>query len=186
MKVHILYIPGLGDNYDWFRTFSLRGWRMYGVVPVFVPITWSDKGTFESKLALVRAAVQATPKSAQVVLIGESAGATLALHVANSSSRVKRVITLCGVASRHAPISATLRQSVPALHKAVSSLPTSLTEVDTHSIRAWYDPVVNNRHSVASGAQVHTVPLIGHLFTIGVCLTLLAPYLVAIAKSNKK
>jgi pimeloyl-ACP methyl ester carboxylesterase len=184
MKTQILYIPGLGDGYDHFRAVALKTWVLHGVVATHVPIKWYDKGSMESKLLRIRQAIDGVPTDRKIVLIGESAGAALALHAAERYRRVSCVITLCGVASARTPIASSLRRRAPALHQAVQSLPAEVS-CDLHSVRATVDHVVNKQYSVAPGAKLHVWWTFGHIATITLGLTLLAPLLAAIAKQSK-
>jgi pimeloyl-ACP methyl ester carboxylesterase len=183
MKTTVIYIPGLGDGYDGFRKASLRTWRLWGVRAVHVPITWYDGQPMNEKLTRIRKAIDRVPRPSAVVLVGESAGATLALHEGEQNERVTRVITLCGVARSNTPISSHLRSKAPALDQAVRKVPESYT-VDVHSIRAAMDAVVGNRYSTAAGASVHVIWTMGHLTTIVACLTILAPIISTIAKKQ--
>lgn len=184
MSTHIVYVPGLGDRYDPFRRACLRLWRLWGVSVEHVPITWYDGADFETKYRLVESAV-ARSKATNTVVIGESAGATLALHVGASHPDVSRVITLCGVARPNTPISGYLRRRAPALNKGVDTLQESF-DVDVHSVRAWMDGVVGRKYSVVDGAKEHVIWSVGHFSTIALCLTVFAPLIAAIAKKTKK
>lgn len=179
----ILYIPGLGDGYDRFRRSVLRAWVLYGVRAKLVPITWYDGDDFETKYRLVTQAV-ARAATDRVVLIGESAGATLALHAAaDPQLRIAKVITLCGVTRRTTPISPYLRRRAPALDHAVRHLPEAY-RTPIISLRATFDHVVGRRSSIAVGATERVIWSVGHLFTIMLCLTLLAPYVVHMARRS--
>lgn len=184
MRTHVIYIPGLGDRYDGFRRSMLRSWKLWGVAVTHVPITWYDKGSMESKLQLIQSAIGAIPESSRVVLIGESAGATLALHTGHHDKRVSRVITLCGVARSFTPVSNYLRKRAPALDQAVNSLPED-PSADVHSVRAAVDGVVGSNYSSTAHATRHVIWSIGHLTTIALCLTVYAPIISAIAKKQK-
>ena len=185
MQTYIIYIPGLGDQYGRLRTWALKTWRLRGVTAVHQAITWYDGGDMESKLALIKSAIDKAPNDARIVLVGESAGAALALHAATRDQRVVRVITLCGVARPDTPVSAYLRRKAPALHQAVSSLPETFS-ADVHSVRARVDGVVGKRYSSTTDATRHVVWSVGHLTTIALCLTLYAPIITTIAKKHKK
>lgn len=185
MQTYIIYIPGLGDQYGWFRAWALKSWRFWGVTAVHQAITWYDGGNMESKLGLIKSAIDQVPEGAHVVLVGESAGAALALHAATRDKRIGRVITLCGVARPDTPVSQYLRKKAPALHEAVSTLPETF-DTDVHSVRAKLDGVVGKRYSSTRGATRHVVWTVGHLTTITLCLTMLAPIITTIAKKRKK
>lgn len=182
MNTRIVYIPGLGDRYDGFRRFALKLWRIWGVQAEFVPIKWYDGEGYDQKMTRVKIAIEQN-KSNRLVLFGESAGATLALHAAKAGG-VDRVVTVCGVATSHAPISSYLNKKAPALVPATRTLPQEST-LDVHSVRAAIDPVVNRKYSVAQGATVHKLWTIGHFTTIVLCLTVLSPLMVTIAKKSK-
>lgn len=138
----------------------------------------------ESKLGRITDAIDRIKGGGRLVLIGESAGASLALHAAASDSRVTRVITLCGVARPDTPVSAHLRRRAPALNDGVDSL-RGVYDMDVHCVRAAVDGVVNKRYSVVKGAKEHVIWSVGHLPTISLCLTILAPIISAIAKKQK-
>lgn len=184
MRTHIIYIPGLGDGYEWFRTRALSSWRLGGVEVTHIPMTWYDGRSMSAKLDKIMAAIDRVPSGCRVVLIGESAGATLALHAASQSKLVYRVITVCGVVSRDTPISTQLQKRSPALAQATRTIPWPI-QADTHTIRAYKDWVVNRQYSTRPEATVHTIWLIGHLLTIVACLTILMPLMITIAKSSK-
>jgi pimeloyl-ACP methyl ester carboxylesterase len=184
MQTYILYVPGLGDRYDNFRSWALQWWKLWGVDATLVPITWYDGGSMESKLARIDHALSDAPDGKRIVLVGESAGATLALHVGDRDRRVSRVITLCGVARSFTPVSKHLRNRAPALDQAVNTL-ADTPQVEVHSIRAAIDGVVGSKYSSTSGAKRYVIWSVGHLFTIALCLTLYAPIITTIAKKPK-
>jgi len=183
VQTRIVYIPGLGNKYNGFRKVALKAWQLYGVSATLVPLKWDDSDSFEQKLTLVEGVINQSGLDTRVVVVGESAGATLALHVA-SLPKVYRVITLCGVAQPSTPISPYLQKKSPALFQATRSLPRT-NSYEVYSLRAAVDSVVGKTYSIATGAKAHTIWSIGHLFTIIICLTIAAPLMVAIAKKSK-
>lgn len=183
MRTSIVYIPGLGSRYNSVRMFALKFWAVYGVSTTLIPLDWYDGDSFEGKLSKVQDAINQAGKRSRVVVVGESAGATLALH-STLLPNVHRVITLCGVAQPNTPISSYLQTRSLALHNATRSLPNT-KDYDVHSIRAMIDPVVGKKYSTATGARSHTIWAIGHFVTILLCLTILSPLMVTIAKKSK-
>jgi len=184
MKTHVIYIPGLGDRYDRFRVWALKSWKLWGVSTQHVPMVWYDGASMSAKLVRITTAIGHAPEGSRIVLIGESAGATLALK-ASAAPRVARVITLCGVARPDTPVSAYLRRRAPALDNGVRNLAESYA-IDVHSVRAAADGVVGRRFSVLEGASEHVIWSVGHLTTIALCLTIYAPIISAIAKMHHK
>lgn len=180
MSTHVIYIPGIGDSYDSFRRFMLRFWNLWGVSVEYVPIGWYKGGDFEEKMGYIDSAIGGV-EGKRIVLIGESAGATLALHASLRHTNIHQVITLCGVAQPGTPVSQYLRRRAPALDTAVNTLPQKFA-VDVHSVRGLIDTTVGKKWSKTNGATIHTIWMIGHRMTIITCLTILAPLMVSIAK----
>lgn len=183
MRTSIIYIPGLGSSYNGLRRVALGFWRMYGTSARLLPLDWYDDRSFESIMNQLKQMINQVPPGNRVVVIGESAGATLALHSSLLPS-VSRVITLCGVTQPTTPISPYLQQRSPAFVQATRSIPHT-KDNDVHSIRALVDPIVGKQYSTATGAKRHTVWAVGHLVTIVLCLTILAPLMITIAKKSK-
>ena len=92
MRTSIVYIPGLGSRYNSVRMFALKFWAVYGVSTTLIPLDWYDGDTIEGKLSKVQDAINQAGKRSRVVVVGESAGATLALH-----STLFTVSLLCAV-----------------------------------------------------------------------------------------
>lgn len=181
MKTYVIYVPGLGNWNDRLRAAALSIWKFWGTPATLVPINWNDGKDMDQKMGLIQTAINAVPRGSRIVLVGESAGATLALHTAVVDSRVSRVITLCGVAVPTTPVSAELRRRVPALDQAVNTLPEHFN-VDIHSVRAAIDTVVGSRYSTVASAKRHIIWSIGHVMTITLCLTIYSPIISGIAK----
>lgn len=187
MKYHILYIPGLGD-YDRARAFALKAWRVFGVSTQLVSVKWHDGGTYEEKLAKVRGEAEKAIKAGyKVVLVGESAGASLALNAAATLPKLHRVVLIAGVNSSQLPISPYTKKRSPAFTQSAAGITKSLEKIDTtkiHTVRALRDAVVSPGFNDIPGAHKHVLPTIGHLATIILCLTILSPSIVRIARYN--
>lgn len=183
MRTHIIYIPGLGSRYNSFRKLTLSLWRIYGVSATLIPFDWYDGSSFEQKIKEVEDIVGRLGANSRIVIIGESAGASIALHAAQLPN-VRRVITLCGVAQPGTPISSYLQTKSPALLDATRSIPNT-ENYDVHSVRAVADSVVGKKYSSATGAKSHVIYTVGHFATIVICLTVLSLLMVTIAKKSK-
>lgn len=185
---HIIYVPGLGDRYNDLRLKALKWWpRFHGVTAEFVPMNWSIESDLASKIQRLETAIRrAVVDGKDVVVIGESAGAAIAL-IADTSG-IKKVITICGVANGaiqigdgYAERAAALRPAVDELRKreTAGKLPENI-----HSFRPAFDEVVYKKHSVAKGATEHVLWSLGHMITIVLGLTLLSSILVIEAKED--
>ena len=183
MLTHVVYIPGLGDGYDPFRRLALKAWRLGGVKVELVPMHWyGQEDELEQKRERVRAAIGRAGKN-DIIIIGESAGAAIALGFA-SNPMVSRVITIAGVSRSNTPIAPSLRKRSPALLAATRTIPAT-SGYDVHSVRAIFDSVLDKKYSLATGSKAHVVWTFGHFGTIVMCLSLLSPLVIAIAKKSK-
>ncbi|MGB4762551.1 MAG: hypothetical protein WBP12_04330 [Candidatus Saccharimonas sp.] len=115
-KTYIIYLSGLGDRYDSIRGACLWGWRIYGATVTLVPSRWASSETFDVKVKRVMQVVQeAHDNGYRVVLIGESAGGSLALNIyAQVPTLISRVVTLCGKNAQADTVSPRLYRRNPA------------------------------------------------------------------------
>jgi pimeloyl-ACP methyl ester carboxylesterase len=186
MKRLALYIPGLGDHYDAGRSLALKGWKLWGVEARLLPIKWYDGGTYEQKLhLLVEALHEAIGQGYTVTLVGESAGASLALNAAAEVPDVARIVLIAGVNGSKLPISPHLQRRSPSFAESTRRIDTSLSRIDTrkiHTIRALADSVVSPRYNTISGATPHVFLSVGHITTIALCLSVFSFFVTRIIK----
>ncbi|MDB5183633.1 MAG: hypothetical protein JWO07_314 [Candidatus Saccharibacteria bacterium] len=186
--IHILYLSGLGDNYDRFRLRALKLWRFRGVTVELVPMVWHS-GTFEQKLARIDQAVDRA-HGKRVVLIGESGGGTMAIHMMARRDDLYKVMTLCGKNTHPEGVSSIYTRNNPPFKVSLDHLNDSLGQLTTKqkkqfvSIHPLYDPVVPVRETLLAGCKQVRLPAIGHLVVIGLALTILSPILVRAARSH--
>ena len=185
-NITILYIPGLGGRYDRLRRIALVSWRIFGVKACLVPMNWYDGKPLAEKMVRVEEALKSAGKSTPVAIVGESAGASIALLAATKYKNIHTLITICGVTRPTTPISPYLQYRAPALPEAVAQLDgiALASSLSIHSLRSWYDPVVGKEYSTAPTAKVHTLLTPGHLFTILCCLTVFSGYVVRLTRNK--
>lgn len=179
-RTHIIYIPGLGDGYDGLRRFCLGFWRMYGVDVEFISSSWSNHESFDTKMQrLITAAQHAHRDGDSVVLLGESAGGSMALNVyASIPETIHRVVTLCGKNTRPDNVSPVLyrrnesfRTSMHRVSDAVKQLTTAQRQRIT-SIYPFYDPTVPINETFVPDCRRVRIWSVGHLISILVGLTI--------------
>jgi len=185
--IHILYLSGLGDDLDRWRLRALKLWHFRGVTVELVPMTWRS-GTFEQKLARIDQAINRA-KGRRVVLIGESAGGSMAIHTyARRGDDLYKVMTLCGKNTKPETVGERYYKHHPALRGSMEHLNESLAELTTAqkkkfvSIHPLYDPLVPIRETLLPGCKQVRLWAYGHLAVIIVALTIYAPILVRAAK----
>ena len=126
MKHYIIYIPGLGDHNDGIRRFFLRFWRLYGVRTQLVPMQWYDGESYQTKYSQITAAITtAEEQGYNVSLVGESAGASMAMNVFARDDSLYRFVSLCGVNNFHTSISPRILARSPAFKESLSYLAAS-------------------------------------------------------------
>lgn len=185
MKRYIIYIPGLGDHNDGLRRFLLFFWRLFGVKTELVPMQWYDGRSFEEKFDRVEIAVEkAVAKGYNVSLVGESAGASMAMNVFSRNNSIDRMMSLCGVNYSHANISPQIFKKSPAFKTSVSLLEQSRSvavgdKLDRIvSVTAISDPTVSVKKNTIPGAKHIMIWSIGHFTTIVLCLSIFSFVLV--------
>lgn len=185
--IHILYLSGLGDNLDRWRLRALKLWHFRNVTVELVPMSWAS-GTFEQKLAKVDQAIDRA-KGKRIVVIGESAGGTMAMHVyARRPDDLYKVMTICGKNTHPEGVGEQFWRNNPAFKTSLDHLNASLAELTPEqmkkfvSIHPVYDPTVPVRETLLPGCKEVELWLIGHTLVIGLALTIFSPLIIHAAK----
>lgn len=171
--IHYIYIPGLGDRFDFLRRLMLVSWRVRGAWVTFVPMRWSDNAeTAEQKYTRVAKAIEQASGD-EVVLVGESAGGAMVLWAfSRHVQSVDRVVTVCGYNVGAANIEQSRRQHHPAFHpvsveaeKAVRKLSANDRQRIT-TIYSTRDTTVTPEHTRIDGAREVVLRTPGHFWSI--------------------
>lgn len=173
MKQHIVYVPGLGDRYDFIRKLGLRRWRRPGVRVTHVPMRWRDPvETFDEKLARIQTVVEHYPDEV-VVLVGESAGGAVVLAAMREfHDSVDRVVTICGMNHGVHNVNPRLYEQNPAFQSAMQGADTvygSLTEAEKDKLLTIYssrDFTVRPDNSLITGVASYDLRTLGHMSAI--------------------
>lgn len=185
-SIHILYISGLGDNYDSFRLRALKRWRFRNVTVELIPMRWKQ-GSFEQKITQIDRAIDRA-KNKRVVLIGESAGGSMAVHMLARRDDLYKVVTLCGKNTHPETVSEIYYRNHPAFVTSMQRLNESLAALtaekkrDFVSVHPLYDPTVPVKETLIDGCRQVRLPVVGHFFAIIMALTIFAPIIVRAAK----
>ena len=190
LPIHILYLSGLGDDYDSFRLRALRWWKYRNVTVELVPMKWAT-GTFEQKLARIDRAIDSA-QGKRVVVVGESAGGSMAVHIAARRPDIYKVMTICGKNSHPETVGQRYYDHSPAFKASMDLLNDSAKQLNDDqrkkfvSIHPLYDGTVPVRDTVLAGCRQVWLPLVGHLFVIGCALTIFSPVIVRAARQKIK
>lgn len=186
--IHIIYISGFGRSYDSLRKRALSLWRFRDVSVELVSMRWEGQETFEQKLARVE---QAIDKAAgkQIVIVGESAGGGMAVHVyARRSGDIHKVMALCGKVSHPETVGQGYYDRSPAFKTAMHKLDdatntlTSTQKQQFVSLHPLYDPVVPVRETLLHDCRQVRLWSVGHQLSIFLGLTVFAPIIVREAR----
>ncbi len=154
-----------------------------------VPMRWASSETYVDKAKrLEQAIIHAQKAGYTISLVGESAGASIALNVAATTPGIHRIVTVAGVTSSDLPIWDSTKKRFPVFVVSAAKINDSLKRIDTsriHTIHALADRIVTPRYNDIAGAHNHCVPSIGHFLTVSLCLTLFSPYVIFLIKYSK-
>lgn len=180
-SVTFLIIPGLNDLKPltkWFYGWTERRWSRQGRQAVVCFVNWGDDQSYQEKLRIVEEkAAMAQRQGRQVILVGVSAGATLAvLSFARQRVRTAGVVTICGLLQlapgddqKVAFFSKSWFRAAQACQQMIGRLsdPQKKRIICAVPLR---DSIVNPSRAQVSGAAVIRMKSIGHLTSIFVAL----------------
>lgn len=172
-KHFLIFVPGLGDNYTFFK-WATRNWeKEYGLTLIFYPVGWKENKTFDEPLINLLEIVDQLAKKGRVSLIGSSAGGSAVLNAfAKRKTKIHRVINLCGRLRKGEGVFPSLDFAAfgyPAFKESVllsEQNQKRLTVKDKKkilAIRAFYDEIVPSSTSILTGATNIQIPTVQHL-----------------------
>lgn len=182
-KLHVIYVPGLGDKKVDGQQRVVDGWRFWGVEPELFQMNWGDKQPWEPKFKRLLARIDKALKEGKTVgLVGVSAGASAVINAyAARKDQIVGVVCISGKINRPTHIAQRYALNNPALvtsaHNCEQALKT-LTKLDRRHILsrfAVFDEIVPQIDSYISGARNRISPTIGHSPTIGLQIIFGAP-----------
>ncbi len=189
-RTKIIYISGLGDRYDSFRRLALKHWGIYGVETELVSMSWADGKSYEEKKQRVIDAIHAVDStSTRVVIIGESAGGSMALNVyADQADYIFKAMTLCGKNTGPEKVSPSYYRRNPAFKTSMSLVNDSINRLKKSdrqrfiSLHPIVDGVVPVKDTLIPDCKTVTLFSFGHLTTIFLALTIGAWKVASVAK----
>jgi dienelactone hydrolase len=186
--IHILYIPGLGDKNDSFRRRALGWWKYKNITAELVPMNWSTNESYSAKFERVSAAIDSV-KDKKVVLVGESAGGSMAVNVYSARPNdIHRAMTLCGKNTHPENVSPTTYRNNPAFRPSMDATIQSVHRLTPEQKRAFvsitplYDPTVPVAQTLLPGCRHVWLWTVGHVVPIVMGLTVLSWVIVREAR----
>ena len=176
-RATVIYMPGLGGTYDGLRAFAVKLWNRPHRKAIFLPLNWTDKNeTFEQKKARVQGVI--SKAEGQVILIGESAGATMGLIIAHENPTIK-YIAYCGKIGGAASTGDYYFKRIPAFREMLPLADKIRSELGVEEksrmrvVRAYKDIFLSLRDNTIPGVKEIILPSFGHLTTIVLGITVL-------------
>lgn len=183
MRHLIIYIPGLGDRktYAFAQKAALQLWRSRTVHTHYFTVGWADKHeTYAQKQKrLVQLIDAKNGQGYTVSLVAASAGSNLALAAFAARTRsVHRVVSICGKIKYAETVNAALFALNPSFKtalgvsgKVLATLPSAARQ-KILTVRASRDSYVPARDGEVTGAHIHILHTMGHVFSIFLAITL--------------
>lgn len=189
-KLHLLYIPGLGDNNPTLQRLAVTSWRLWGVRTELLRMGWGNQEPWEVKFQrLLNRVDELTAAGKQVGLVAASAGASAAILVyAARPDSIIGCVLIAGKVNRPEAIRDVYQRTSPAFVTAASRCPAvlaTLGPVERRRIQSRYaaiDMVVHTADSHIPGAHNRRLLSIGHPTTIASQLVFGAPFFVHFLK----
>lgn len=182
-KLHVLYIPGLGDEKVRGQKFAVHMWRLWGVESEVLVAQWANDEAWDAKYTRLLARVdELIAENKNVAVIGTSAGASAAINVyAARKSQLVGCVVIAGKINNAAAIGERYRRKHPAFVQSVEICEKALQGLSDSDRRrimsryALFDGLIPRRDSYIAGAQNRVAPSMGHAFTIATQITIGAP-----------
>lgn len=180
MKHNVIYVPGLGDPRYPQQGWALKAWdHLYGIRTHYLPLIWGDGEVFQPKFQRLLADIdELATSTSQLSLIGVSAGASAVLNAfAERPDAIDKVVCICGKINNPQTISRATLEHNPVFGESITLLQANLPRLDSvqrariMSIHPLRDGVVPPKDTIIDGAHEKVIPSIGHVASIGYCLT---------------
>ncbi|HWB39494.1 MAG TPA: hypothetical protein VG604_04650 [Candidatus Saccharimonadales bacterium] len=173
--IHLIYIPGLGDDDPKGQRWAVAHWQKYGVEAELFQMNWADKTTWQTKFSRLLKRIDELDKQGKdIALVGASAGAGAAINAyAARKDKVVGCVLIAGKVMRPEAIGQGYRSKNPSFVESAYAVPTSLAKLaasDRQRILSRYalaDETVYKPDSRVPGARNKMVFSIGHAITIG-------------------
>jgi dienelactone hydrolase len=193
-KLHIIFVPGLGDARVTGQQRAVATWRLWGVHPELVQMNWADDEPWSEKLSrLINAIDSARGEGYDVALVGASAGGAAVMNAyAVRKEKICAVILISGKVLHPETIGKRVRKENPAFVTAAEECQIALAtlkEKDLSRVQSRFalsDHIVPERDSRLLGAENQRVLSGGHAFTITTQLLFGAPGFIRFIKRQAR
>ncbi|MEK7599972.1 MAG: hypothetical protein AAB462_02975 [Patescibacteria group bacterium] len=192
--LHIIYIPGIGDQNVDGQQKAVNTWSWYGVTAEICQMNWGDKLPWQPKLDKLLATIdKSVSEGRSVGLVGVSAGASAAINAfAARKGVITGVVCIAGKINHPETIGDNYLHNNPALLTSVQDCIPSLRLLNASdrkrilSRHGLFDETVPKRDSYVQGARNRYTPSAFHILIIAFEITLGAPSFIHFLKKQTK
>ncbi|HVV67322.1 MAG TPA: hypothetical protein VHB72_04650 [Candidatus Saccharimonadales bacterium] len=193
-QLHIIYIPGIGDDGSGFQSKVVKAWRWWGVEPELWRMNWADERPWEQKFEEFLGHIDdLASQGKKVGLVGASAGASAVINAYKARpNEVCGTVTIAGKINRPQNIRKRYRRNNPSFvasaYAGEKSL-AGLTAPQRRKILSLYgllDEIIVKKDSKMPGAYNRLSPSIGHGITIATQIIFGAPFFIRFLKRTAK
>jgi hypothetical protein len=191
--LHLIFIPGLGDQNPSLQRRAVNTWRWWGAEAELLPMHWADKEPWAPKFRRLLKRIDELDRAGKAIaLVGASAGATAVINAyAARPDKIVGCVLIAGKVNRPDAIGQRYRDENPAFITSAYDCHQALKTLDAAARRrilsryALFDETVYRPDSRIPGAHNRTVPTIGHVPTIATQITLGAPSFIHFLKHKQ-
>lgn len=169
----LLYVPGLGDVNLSNRQKLLKLWHFRDMSVEICSMEWSIDEPWDTKLeSLLNRIKDFKEQGNNVILIGESAGASAVINALSKTELIDGVVLLCGksrypnrVAQYRYDQNPALRQALISSDQAISQF-NEIQKQKILNLHPIFDPIVPVAETKIPGVKNAIMPIIGHTTSI--------------------
>jgi dienelactone hydrolase len=194
MKLHVIYIPGIGDDRSGHQSKIVKTWRWWGIDSELYSMDWANSRPWKEKFQEFVAHIDdLSSQGKKIGLVGASAGASAAINAyAARGEDVIGVVTIAGKINRPQNIGARYRNNNPSFVDSAYAGEESLASLSAKqrehmlAIYGTLDEVIARRDSKISGGHNRLSLTIGHGVTIAIQIIFGAPFFLRFLKHQVK
>lgn len=190
-RLHVLYVPGLGDDAVTGQRVAVRTWRLWGVDAEVAQVHWADHEPWEAKRdRLLDRIDNLLAQNIPVALVGSSAGASAVINLFSlRAAQITGCVLIAGKVNHVAAIGSEYRMKNPSFVQSARSCEKALASLSAENrmrILSRYgivDEIVPKKDSYIEGSRNQMVLTVGHAVTIGTQIIFGAPAFLRFLKN---
>ena len=169
-KLHVIYVPGIGDNNPQLQAKAISTWKLYGVEPELFQMNWADKRPWQVKFDQLLGRIdELSGQGHNVALVGASAGGGAVVNAyAARKDKVVGVVTISGKIHRPDKIGSRYRKNNSSFVESAYAVPDSLEKLSPQDREhilcrfGLFDEIVPVNESRIDGAKNLYAPTLFH------------------------